>query len=166
MNRLFKKIQDVLTSNQQKFEDAAVQPPETLDVYLGQPVAPDDFEFVNPAIFFDYNIDYSQGLCYIYLHCLQDFGADTENFARHQDDGLKYIDYLNVIKRCLNKIRPGKPFGVLKLYQDVPVTSEYYYYHQITLTCTIDPDYDDVDIYIDVPDVTVKLGDGRLRDHI
>lgn len=166
MNRVFKKIQDVLTSNTAKFLDAGVQPPETIDIYLGQPSAPGAFEFFNPAVFFDYNIDYDQGLCYIYLHCLQDFGADTENFAAHQDDGLKYIEYLKVIKQCLNKVRPGKPFGALKLYQDIPVQSEYYLYHQITLRCSVDTGLDDADIYIDVPDVTYTFKDGRLRDHI
>ncbi len=166
MNRVFKKIQDVLTSNTQKFANAGVQAPETFDIYMGQPSSPGAFEFFNPAIFFDYNIDYDQGLCYIYLHCVQDFGADTENFAEHQDDGLKYIQYLKVVKRCLNKIRPGKPFGPLRLYQDVPVISEYYFYHQITLRCSVDADFDDDDIYIDVPDVTYSLESGHIRDHI
>lgn len=154
-----------IAENSEAFTQRNLIAPQTMDIYLGQPTAPDQFEFDLPAIFIDYMADYANEKLYFYLHVLQDYEEDTEHFAQNRADGMRFNDYLTVIKRLLNGVKMGGAFGVLKLYQELPVQTEFYYYHQITLACNLYTDlYAQEDKYIDAEPVSVFIEHGTLKE--
>ena len=136
-----------------------------IDVYLGQPTAPDQFEFALPAIFIDYSADYNAEIFYLYLHIIQDFAEDTENFAPNRSEGLKFNDYLTVVKSLLNGLRVRPVFGALHLYQETPTQTEYFYDHTITFRCTLNTDlYARNSNLIDAQPILAKVEKGHLKD--
>ena len=165
MNTAIDKIMQRIENNSAAFTRKNFIAPQTIDTYQGQPIAPDQFEFTLPAIFIDYMADYNSEKLYIYLHVLQDYTEDTENFAPDRANGMRFNEYLTTIKRLLNGVRLGGAFGALKLHQEVPVQTEFYYYHQITFACTLNNDlYAQTQKYIDATPVVPVLENGRLKD--
>lgn len=164
MESVYNKIVDTIEQNAALFTEAGVSVPQTVDVYLGQPSAPDQFEFALPAVFVDYSADYDAELLYVYLHVLQDFGDDTENFAPNSSEGLSYFRFLTVLKRCLKGIKTPPVFGALKLYQETPVQTEFFNYHTLAFRCTLNTSlYPEIIKYIDVAFDTSVTG-GQLKD--
>ena len=165
MNTAINKIILCIAENSSAFTEKNFIAPQTVDTYQGQPLAPDQFEFVIPAIFIDYMADYSNEKLYFYLHVLQDYTEDTENFAQNRANGMRFNDYLTTIKCLLNGMRIGGAFGALKLHQEVPVQTEFFYYHQITFSCSLNNDlYAQKQKYVDATPVVPVLENGRLKD--
>lgn len=163
MERMYKKIVETIELNKQKFINAGVHFPETVDVFLGQPDNPELFEFFTPAIFVDYSADYDGELLYIYIHALQDFGKDSENFT-NSNEGLNYFKFLTVLKRCLNGIKIPPIFGVLKLHEEVPIVSEFNY-HQITFKCNLYMDLDLIEEpFQEIVLEKVSINHGKLKE--
>ncbi len=148
MNRIITGLQSLFETNVNKFTTQGLVPPKTVDIYLGQTLNPEQFEFETPAIFIDFSIDYRNSVAYIYLHSILDFGEDSENFANDPDAGLNYIRYLKTIKRVVKGYRQGKPFGVFRLTQDNPVSQNLFHYHRIDIECNLydDPEEDQYEL--------------------
>lgn len=164
MENLYLKIAETIGRNEALFTAAGVPVPQTVDIYLGQPSAPDQFEFALPAVFVDYSADYEAGLLYVYLHVLQDFGYDTESFSPNSADGLSYFRFLTVLKRCLKGVKTPPVFGAFKLYQETPVQTNFFYYHQLTLRCTLCSDiYPEETKYTDT-EFAKNIAVGRLKE--
>lgn len=165
MNTAINKIILCIAENSSAFTEKNFIAPQTVDTYQGQPLAPDQFEFVMPAIFIDYMADYSNEKLYFYLHVLQEYTEDTENFAQNRANGMRFNDYLTTIKCLLNGMRIGGAFGVLKLHQELPTQTEFYYYHQITFSCSLKTDlYAQAVKYVDVNPVSVYVDHGKLKE--
>lgn len=166
MRTILDRIIEQITSNPEAFTSQGLIAPQTVDIYLGQPIAPDQFEFALPAIFIDYMADYNNNLVYIYLHVLQDYSEDTESYAPDRENGMRFNDHLMTIKRLLHGLRSSRPFGVLRLYQEAPTQTDYFYYHTITFCCKIETDlYVETEKYVDAGPVEVDVQHGRLKDH-
>lgn len=166
MNTAIEKIMQRIANNSAAFTESNLIAPLTIDTYQGQPIAPEQFEFALPAIFIDYMADYNNEKLYIYLHVLQDYAEDTENFAPNSAKGMRFNAFLTVIKRLLNGLRIGGAFGVLKLHQELPVQTEFFYYHQLTFVCTLNNDlYARTVKYIDANPVVPVFENGKLKDN-
>ena len=132
---------------------------------MGQPNHPEDFEFTLPAVFIEYAADYDGETFDLILHVVQDFGADTENFSPERNNGLNFIDFLSKLKQCLIGLKMLPVFKPLKLYREIPVSSDLYHYYQIIFRCNFDTDkYSDIARYVDVSPVVPVLENGRLKD--
>lgn len=166
MRTIIEKTSQRIEDNSDVFISQGLSMPDTIDVYMGQPLAPDQFEFGLPAIFIDYMADYKNETLYVYLHVLQNYSEDTENYAPDRVRGMCYNDFLTTIKCLLNGLRIGKTFGVLKLHQETPEQTNDFYYHKITFSCSIKTDlYAISERYIDTSPVAASVHAGRLKDH-
>lgn len=166
MNTAFEKIMQRIANNSAAFTESNLIAPLTIDTYQGQPIAPEQFEFALPAIFIDYMADYSNEKLYIYLHVLQDYAEDTENFSQDRANGMRFNEFLTTIKRLLNGMRIGGAFGALKLHQELPIQTEFFYYHQLTFVCTLNNDlYARTVKYIDANPVVPVFENGKLKDN-
>lgn len=134
MDKLLLKIYDEFAAKAQDFVDAGLKPIAFLDLYRGQPIEPTRFEaYALPAIFFDYNIDWTQsengaGLLTLDAHILIDAGHHTDNLSPNKADGLsivKYYRYIDYVLRYLESENTSK----LKLANENPVETDYYNYH-------------------------------------
>ena len=165
MKNYLNYIIETIAAHSSEFENAGLTPPQTIDIYMGQPTNQDDFEFALPAVFIDYSADYDGETFDLILHVVQDFGADTENFSPEREKGLSFITFLSVLKRCLYGVKMLPVFKPLRLYQEVPMPPDLYYYHLLTFRCNFDTDkYSDIARYVDVSPVVPVLEDGRLKD--
>ena len=88
MRTIIEKISQRIEDNSDAYMSQGLSKPETIDVYMGQPLAPDQFEFGLPAIFIDYMADYKNETLYVYLHVLQNYSENTENYAPDRVRGM------------------------------------------------------------------------------
>ena len=164
MKQYIQLIRNTIEAHAADFTAAGVLPPQTIDVYMGQPNNPEDFEFTLPAVFIDYSADYDGEVLDIQLHVVQDFLDDTENFAPQRDEGLRFVTFLSVLKKCLYGLKMRPVFGVLKLYQETPMQTDFFNYHLLTLSCSFNSDlYAETELYTDVEPVSAVLENGRLK---
>ncbi|MDR1865977.1 MAG: hypothetical protein LBR08_10455 [Bacteroidales bacterium] len=164
MDRVYNKITETLEANAEAFTRAGLTPPAVVDVFMGQPDVPQDFEFVLPAVFFDCSADFDGETLLIDLHVLTDFMEDTENIAPDRNRGLYYFRFLNVIKRCLKGMKTPPVFGPLVPYRETPVRTDFYNYHLLTFRCVMHEELDDRDArHVNVDFVKV-FENGRLRE--
>jgi len=158
-------IIETIEAHSADFTNAGLTPPATIDIHMGQPARPEDFEFALPAVFIDYSADYDGETFDLYLHVVQDFGADTENFAPQRDMGLDFIKFLSVLKKCLYGLKMKPVFGPLRLYQEVPMQPDFFYYHMITFRCSFSTAfYSETDRYIDAEPVRPVIDKVRLKE--
>jgi len=164
MDRILNKIIEKIEDGKPLFTQSGIEPPAVIDFYAGQPEQPDRFEFITPAVFMDYSVDYNNEIVYIYLHALYDFTPDTENITPGRSDNFTHLAYYGLLKRILRGVRCKPVFGVLKLYQDDPVTSDYAHYHRLTFACRLFDDLDDkYNKYVDVDPVTATVEKGKIK---
>ena len=165
MKNYLNHVIETIAAHDGDFEQAELTPPQTIDIYMGQPNHPEDFEFTLPAVFIEYAADYDGETFDLILHVVQDFGADTENFSPERNNGLNFIDFLSKLKQCLIGLKMLPVFKPLKLYREIPVSSDLYHYYQIIFRCNFDTDkYSDIARYVDVSPVVPVLENGRLKD--
>lgn len=134
MDKLILKIYSEFEAKKQAFIDNQLTPIKYMDLYRGQPVAPERFEiFALPAIFFNYNIDWTQsekgsGLLTLDAHVLIDAGHHTDSVSPNKETGLsivKYYRFIDYVLRYLESENTSK----LKLISENPVETDYYNYH-------------------------------------
>ena len=166
MDRLFSKILETIEGAANKFSNAGLTPPQTIDAYLGQPESPEDFEFFTPAVFIDISADYANKIGYAHVYVAQRYGSDSENFADDRQSGLWYFRFLRILKNCLKGIKTPPVFGALKLHQENPLSAEKFHYHQVVFSFTLNDELDDTGKFIDViiDDVEIKHEDGTLKE--
>ena len=165
MKQYISMILSAIEAHSEDFANAGVTPPQTVDVYMGQPSKPEDFEFSLPAVFVDYAADYDGEVFDLYLHVLQDFADDTENFAPNREQGLEYLTFLTVLKRILNGIKMKPVFGVLRPYQESPVLTEFYQYHMLAFRCSFDAEASmQTERYVNVEPVFPKIENTLLKE--
>lgn len=149
MKTLIENILTALTDQRaaQLFSKYGLTPPAVDDIYLGQPDDP-DCEFALPAVFVDYNADFTNETCHLYVHVLQDYMQDTDNICPARDEGMSHLDFLKVVRHLLRGLRTPPMFGPLQMETEVPVTSDAYYWHTLTLGCTMNVDADTEPKYV------------------
>jgi hypothetical protein len=161
MHNLYQNIVAKFEDNKHLFSDALLEPIQTIDFYMGQPAAPNAFEFSLPAIFVDYAIDWENNVITIEAHCLSEFMEDTENFSHKREQGLEYMRRLAIVRRLLTNTATQFITG-LKPTNERPATTEYFHYHILSFQASIQP-YTDTDII--PPSMTDIEISGRLDKH-
>lgn len=165
MNRIIRKIQDWMSSNKEYFTKLGLKAPATVDVFMGQPEKPEQFEFEIPALFIDYQLDYASERGYLYIHALYDMDADSENYEQTPEEGMQYIQYCKQIKRILRGRKTVNSAGPLLLYLDTPMTANNFHYHRLDFEFAIynDLDEDLGEVYSLVGDLDVDIDKGKQK---
>jgi hypothetical protein len=143
MKQLYKAIQNLFRQNDaiSCFEAANLKAPDFIDLYNGQPEAPEEFEFTTPALFIDYSITWDRGGSMrrgeltLEVHVLTAESEDTDNLNAELR-GMDKIDYYEMVSDLLEDLETCET-GKLILKNERPAVTDYFNYHILTFTCTI-----------------------------
>lgn len=144
MVQLFPIIIDAFEAKKEWFTNNNLPAIAFIDMYMGQPVNPDEFEFTLPAIFIDYSIDWAQELIQVDAHVLTEFAEDSGSVFTNKSKGLDYLRTLAISKRVITNLKTDF-ISRLKPLSERPVTTEYYHYHMLSFGATIQ-DYVNTDL--------------------
>ena len=107
------ELYKLLESKKQVFIDAGLAPFEYLDVYRGQPLQPQLYEyFPLPAIFIGFSMT-GNGIrqkrtVTMELHLITDTMPDTSNISEQKDTGVKRFMYYLLVQQILEDSTLGK----------------------------------------------------------
>lgn len=143
MKELYQTIQKLFRQEEtiKTFHALHLPVPEFIDLYDGQPEAPDNFEFTTPALFIDYAVEWERrgamriGQLTLDIHALTDPTPETDNLPEILE-GMEKIDYYETISNLLEDLSTSET-SPLVLKSERPVNTEYFNYHLLTFTCTI-----------------------------
>lgn len=143
MKQLYKAIQNLFRQNDaiSCFEAANLKAPDFIDLYNGQPEAPEEFEFTTPALFIDYSIVWDRGGSMrrgeltLEVHVLTAESEGTDNLNAELR-GMDKIDYYETVSDLLEDLETCET-GKLILKNERPAVTDYFNYHILTFTCTI-----------------------------
>lgn len=143
MKELYTTIQSLFreAETEKAFKEAGLLLPKFIDLYNGQPEAPEDFEFTTPALFIDYAISWERagtmrrGELTVEVHVLTDPTPETDNLSP-QIGGLEKVTYYEMISNLLEDLDTSETSGLV-LKGERPVATDYFNYHMLTFSCTI-----------------------------
>jgi hypothetical protein len=141
MEAVYKKIVDTFNDHPEVFTDRKLPVMRQIDIYLGQPDDPENFEVFCPAMFIDWQINPGANSepdkLIIELHIIQEPGTPTDNFTPTLDNGLEYMRLLNAAKYLINKLKTDEttPFVYAG---ERPRVTPFFKYHVISYSCNID----------------------------
>ncbi len=127
MQPLIERIYEVMQANNQLFVTAGLQPIETLDLYRGQPLNPEAFEFFEtPAIFIGWEIRWKRegktkiGTGSLDVHIVLDSPFQTGNIFTGYENALKQIFGYELIDAILDGLE-SETTSKLELNNQRPV---------------------------------------------
>jgi len=124
MENLYLKIIDKFNANKSLFIKHAAPIVQHIDLYRGQPLAPDRFElFGLPALFIEYNIDWERGKVTISAHVVTDSTQSTSSISPNRLTGLQIFKLYKVVKHLLKGLS-SETTGKLKLTSEHPIESD------------------------------------------
>lgn len=173
METIYQKIVDTFESDKAKAVFAAMEIQEIrqIDIHMGQPDNPQEWEMFLPAMFIAWSVTpgttESPDILTMEFHILQEPGAGTESFSDRITEGLKYVKLLKAVKKCLNQLSADNtsPF---KYAGERPAVTEFYRYHILSYNCAIDSFTET----INRPELTtstveaIDITGGILRTHV
>lgn len=144
MEELIKKIYQVLDDNQSVFTAAQLSPVKTIDLYKGQPINPEIFEFFEtPALFLNHNITWSlvgktyQGELTIEAHLLIDSPFEgTANIFTNHEEALRRNFYHKLVRKILDGIETNETTKLIRV-SERPVDTGVVVYHILEYRCQI-----------------------------
>ncbi|MCT4640398.1 MAG: hypothetical protein N4A72_22060 [Bacteroidales bacterium] len=141
MDKLYTKIVDTLDENKAFFIKKGCTPIQHIDLYRGQPIAPDRFEIFNlPALFLEYAIDWQREVLTLSVHVLVDPVADSSSISPNRLQAMEIFSLYKLIKHFLNDLS-SENTGKLKLTSERPVESDIINYQILEFECTIEREY-------------------------
>jgi hypothetical protein len=146
MRILYEKILETFAENKGIFADKGLIAPKFIDLYDSQPDTPEEFEFMCPALFIDYNIVWDKrggqriGTLLLEVHCLSSDTPETDNLSQRLPEGLKKIDFYETVADLLDGLATEETSDLV-LKAERPVTTDYFNYHVLTFECTISRSY-------------------------
>ena len=134
MDDILLAVNAAFTAKASWFTDAGLTPPRMIDFYMGQTENPDEFEFVLPALFMDYTVNwkmtgqYYAGPAGLMFHALPDTAAPTENISARQTEGLQTIIWYRLVRQVLDTVS-GENFQQLIRGQEHNAATVEFRYH-------------------------------------
>lgn len=143
MQNLYLNIVKAINAHADRFRELGVEPFRTIDLYNGQPDAPEQFEFMTPALFVDCSVDwerggssYKQGVVQVDVHVLTDQRPGTEDWSDRKEDGIKKMIYCTLVGELLEEVGSINT-GRLNLIGETPKQTDYFDYHLLTFDTSI-----------------------------
>lgn len=153
MDKLFLKIYEEFTSKASVFTELGLDPIKTIDMFRGQPLNPEQFEYFElPALFIDWRIVWTKagktynGEAGLDFHLVTDATWDTSNISTNRVEGLRKVIYHTLVRAVLDNL-DSENTGKLQRADETPVDTGVVNYHLLKYTCTyydpytIGPDY-------------------------
>ena len=138
MQNLYLKIVETINQNKQMFIDEELEPPRHIDLYNGQPDNPKAFEFVTPALFVDYGIDWSpgtagakQGTLTIDCHILTAARTNSESWS--DATASKELLFHEIIMELLESVSTDNVTSLI-CTGEKPSQTDFFDYHIMTFT--------------------------------
>lgn len=149
------------------FATASLEPPQYVDLYDGQPEIPDQFEFICPALFIEYAIEWTKtgsvriGTLTLTVHVLTDAMDDT-HLINQLPKGFEKIDYYETVVNMFEGLETSETSGLV-LTHERPVATDYFNYHELTFTCQISRKANNIRRYVDgiIEAIPIK---GNIRE--
>ena len=107
MDNLYLKICERIKEREDLFIKYDLPTVKYIDLYRGQPLAPERFELYDiPAIFLEYNINWEQNILSLNVHVVTDQTHSTSSISPNKLTGLQIFRMYKVIKHLLNDLFP------------------------------------------------------------
>ncbi len=138
MDKLYLKILERIDEKQDLFISNNVPVIKYIDLYRGQPLAPERFELFDlPALFLEYSINWETNILSLGVHVVTDQTHSTSSISPNKMSGLEIITLYNVIKEVLKELS-SKHTGKLKLVGERPAETDVVNYQILDFTCSIE----------------------------
>jgi hypothetical protein len=127
------ELYKLIDSKKALFSDAGLSPDFYIDVFRGQPLHPELYEYFSiPAIFVDYNMrGAGRGnprTITLTLHIITDTMPDCSNISEQNNDGLNRFLYLYKLQQILEGAKLGDTTGLVFI-DEAPVEIPVVNYH-------------------------------------
>ncbi|MBI9063267.1 MAG: hypothetical protein JEZ14_14900 [Marinilabiliaceae bacterium] len=143
MDQIYQKIIETFNANSQVFVERNLPPVRQVDIYMGQPDAPEIFELFLPGVFVEWGItpgtNGEPDQLQLDFHILQEPGTHTEHFSARLTEGLEYILMVKTVKYLVNRLR-AENSTPLTYAGERPRVTPFFKYHIVSYTCSIDSD--------------------------
>jgi hypothetical protein len=171
MTDLILKIYQVFEDNKAYFEALGLQPVKHVDVFRGQPLNPEQFEYYEiPALFIGRKITWTKnGRSYIgnpvlEFHMVTDETWDTSNISTSHVEGLKQTMYYELVQYLLDDLE-SKTTGKLIRIDNEPVDTGVVTYELLRYQCSYqDPMYT-VEEFVEVMIEKLRIA-GELKEKL
>lgn len=139
MELLLKKIQDTFNANKQVFHLRGLPHLRQIDIHIGQPDDPDNFEVLLPAMFISYSIredddNTDPDELLLDFHLLQEPVGSSEGNSHNRDVSLTYLRMIQAVKYMLKDLTSEHTTGLRRAGQR-PHQTPYYNYDIISMKC-------------------------------
>ncbi len=141
MEVVYKKIVETFNAHPEVFTSRGLPLVRQIDLNIGQPDDPENFEVFCPAMFISWSIRPGTGgesdTLTLDFHLLQEPTAGSESFSNVAVVGVEYIKLTRAVKYLLNGLKTGDTTP-LKYAGEQPAVTPYFRYHVVSYTCSID----------------------------
>ena len=138
MENLYLKICQRIKERADLFITNNLPPVNYIDLYRGQPLAPERFELYDlPALFLEYNINWESNLLTLNVHVVTDQTHSTASISPNRLTGLQIFTLYKVVKQLLNGLS-SETTGKLKLTGERPAEADVVNYQILDFTCSIE----------------------------
>ena len=168
---LVKRIYEVFAANAALFTDAGLQPVQTIDLYRGQTVEPDKFEFFpTPAVFIQKHIRWTKegkrycGKTMIDFHFVTDLSDGTANFFTNHEAALSATLQGAIIHGILDDLQSEKTSRLVRT-EDKDVDTGVVQYTIYGYECTIWDDASNGNT-VEIDGATVQVMGKQLVKHL
>lgn len=143
MEQVYLAILKTFRENKQVFIDRHLPEIRQIDINIGQPDDPENFEVFCPAIFISWDIKPGNAgdpdSLTLDFHLLQEPKGHTESYSNVETVGIEYMRLINACKYLINKLRTVTTTP-LRWAGERQAATPYFRYHIATYTCSIDAD--------------------------
>lgn len=138
MENIYLKICDRIEERKDLFTKYNLPPVKYIDLYRGQPLAPERFELYDiPALFLEYSIDWKTKKLNLSVHVVTDQTHSTSSISLNKLSGLQIFTLYKVVKQLLNGLS-SETTGKLELAGERPTEADVVNYQIIDYTCSIE----------------------------
>lgn len=138
MKNLYLKICDKFKEREDLFVSKNIPTIRYIDLYRGQPLAPERFELYDvPALFLEYNINWEQNVLTLSVHVVTDQTFSTASISPNKLTGLEIFTIYEVVKHLLKDLSSTST-GKLKLTGERPAEADVVNYQILDFTCSIE----------------------------
>lgn len=137
MDKLYLKIIEEFENKKNLFIKYNVPHIRYIDLYRGQPLAPERFELYDiPALFLEYGIDWKTNILNLSVHVVCDSNFTTSNISPNKITGLEIFTLYKVVKEILQGLS-CEDTGKLELVSERPAEADVVNYQIIDFTTSM-----------------------------
>jgi hypothetical protein len=168
MEIVFKRIKEVFEDHPEVFSERTLPAIRTIDIHLGQPDNPEEWEVFCPAIFVAWNKQPGPtgepDVLTLDFHILQEPGIATDGEENTLDPGLEYLRLIKACNYLLNRLKADNT-SPLEWKGERQAITQFFRYHIVTYTCQIDTVSESIHdkVFAEGKVESIKVTGGKLK---